>query len=139
MRLAPTLLSLPLAAVLIAVPAVAPAAEDGLALFRVLDRDGNGAISTAEIAAVRAEAFDRIDTDGDGRVTRAELEAPRSKTPAPAGNPIRQRDKDGDGQLSRAEFIAPQTGFTRADRNRDGALSPDEFARVAQFFARVSD
>ena len=65
-------------------------------------------------------------------VTRAELQARGGNS-----DNIMTRDSDGDNALTQAEFLSQAPGFTRADRNRDGVLGPQELARLEQFMARA--
>ncbi len=114
----------------------------------------DGALTRAE-ALVRADArFDTIDTDRDGRITAAERAAlpqpgPRpgvtgsdaSPPPPPGGQPRRGRgmggmgggrmleraDADRDGVITRDEFRAvAAAGFDRQDLNKDGKVDPAE-------------
>ena len=53
---------------------------------------------------------------------------------------FRGADRDGDGYLSRSEvagrFPALERGFDRADTDRDGRISPQEFMRLRRFQAQ---
>ena len=53
---------------------------------------------------------------------------------------FRGADRDGDGYLSRSEvagrFPALERGFDRADTDRDGRISPQEFMRLRRFRAQ---
>lgn len=54
-------------------------------LFRRLDLDGDGVISTAEREAALARRFQRVDSDGDGRISREELDRARIRFRARGG------------------------------------------------------
>ncbi|MCS6780545.1 MAG: EF-hand domain-containing protein [Geminicoccaceae bacterium] len=90
--------------------------------FDALDLDGDGYVSRFEAAGLVAAG----DRDGDGRLSRAELGA----LPAFA----LESDRDEDGRISAIEFSLVRTDqFVRTDRNRDGVLEPEEWARVPRF------
>lgn len=113
--------------------------------FQQLDADGSGAISRAEFLILRQEMFTRIDADGSGTLTRAEIESARQALPKQshgarqmrADDRIWSQDANGDGLLTLAEYTAQTRGFDFADRNRDGALSPAEFERIARFIQQA--
>jgi Ca2+-binding EF-hand superfamily protein len=118
-------------------------AQNADAAFVRLDADGNGAISRTEFLALREAMFLRIDTDASTTLSAAEIEAARQDLPAgrrpPESDRIWTRDTDGDGQLTLAEYRSATPGFDRADRNRDGSLSPAEFSRIAAAAAPLLD
>lgn len=96
--------------------------EEIRAGFAVLDLDGDGWISRHE-AWQLVEAGDR---DRDGRLSRAELERLSS---------LRlEMDRDGDGRVSALEFSLARTDeFVRADLDRNGVVTPEEWRRVPRF------
>lgn len=90
--------------------------------FDALDLDRDGYLSRFEAAGLVAVG----DRDGDGRLSRAELEALPSLA--------LESDRDEDGRISALEFSLARTDqFVRADRNRDGLLVPEEWARTPRF------
>lgn len=113
--------------------------------MRILDADGDGVISAAEIqqAAVR---FAKLDADGDGKLTEAEIRpafgGPRREGGGPGGpgaSPeetvamMLQFDKNGDGMLQKSEVPERMQGiFARGDANQDGVLTRDELLQAAQ-------
>ncbi len=111
------------------------------------DRDGDGAVTRAEIDAVRAERFAEADADGDGTLSQEEAfaaaEARRAEREAlhrqaRAAAMFNRLDTDGNGALSQEELAAatgPEQMFDRADRNDDGVLSAEEIEAVQSRFA----
>lgn len=105
------------------------------------DADGDGTISSEELADYRPESpsredlFARLDTDGDGALTEDEL-------PAELWGRLSAADTNGDGGITLDELIAfkpedrphgPRPGgncdgvlFDRLDQNDDGLLAQDE-------------
>ena len=90
--------------------------------FAALDTDGDGHISRHE-ALQLVEAGDR---NRDGRLSRAELERLAS---------LRlETDRDGDGRVGALEFSLARTDeFVRADLDRNGIVTPEEWRRVPRF------
>ncbi len=93
------------------------------AMFRLLDADGDGRITAAEVAAARAARFAAADSDGDGRLDPAEFEAMRRAMRAERA--FARHDGDGDGFLTEAE-LAARSGRMEAGLGPDGVLTRDE-------------
>lgn len=114
------------------------------ARFAAVDTNKDGALSSAEIAAVqqrslqqaaatqqqRMEAeFRKLDTNKDSQLSMAEFKAAApgvraSETPAQM---IAQIDSDKNGSISAAEYRAlPLANFQRMDANKDGIVTPQE-------------
>lgn len=115
------------------------------AMFDMIDADGDGRITPAELEAHRAARFAEVDADGDGRVTKAELEAhmlekARERMAERLDRMFTWMDADGDGALGPAEF-APGTGLKgvmlRLDADGDGAVTRDEVENAAPRHGRV--
>lgn len=133
------------------------------ARFARLDRDGNGKLTPQELtgsrgrharpasgddARVQARAqrqqqrFDELDANHDGVVSKDEFIAAASAR-------FQQFDSQGSGKVTAAQIVASPQAQQRAERaamrvlkhldaNRDGAVSQDEYAAVAQKrFARL--
>lgn len=110
------------------------AAAEINAVFKKLDKDGDGRISRAECPAEDVEKFQALDADHDGYVTRAEAgraaggEAGRRiRKEAEAKEKFRALDRDGDGVLSRDEVPAEAVAFFPIlDDDGDGVLALEE-------------
>jgi Ca2+-binding EF-hand superfamily protein len=133
---------------------VVTAADQGRAIFGVLDLDRDRRLSAREVM----RTVDRVmswDADGDGRVAPDEipyhfqvtiarvgliglagdgaaapepraLAAPR-RTDSPAGPDWFQKmDRNHDGDVSHREFLGPRDVFDRLDRDKDGLIDPGE-------------
>ncbi len=69
--------------------------------------------------------FARYDRDRDGIITRTEMMGSRAKA-------FRGLDKDGNNLLSFEEWaVATSDRFAQADGNKDGKVTPAEFAATA--------
>ena len=114
-------------------------------MFQMGDKDSNGQLDPAEIAALRLQAFERADKDGDGTLSRPELEAAVARQKrradmarAMGDEQIQRFDLDGDGAITRAEFeTAPRPGFALVDVNSDGALDRAEIDRILSIIAQA--
>jgi Ca2+-binding EF-hand superfamily protein len=112
--------------------------------FKVLDTNGDGKLSKAEVQAAiqkraaAAEAmllqrqkdeFAKLDTNKDGRLTLAEYQAGTTITAKDNAADARmgQLDANKDGAISAAEYRAVTLSqFDKLDANKDGVLSPQE-------------
>jgi Ca2+-binding EF-hand superfamily protein len=101
------------------------------------DLDGDGTITEAEVQAARTAEFQQIDADDDGYASLEEMQAWTDQKVAGRFNSL---DEDQNGALSQDEFVDGRTGkaakraakdFRLADKNKDSALSLDEFKGLA--------
>ncbi len=134
------------------------------AKFWVLDRDGDNAIDRDEFIKAKGieklpdprAAFDGVDKNSDGRITLGEFRE-RSNVAAavlglqlpewPYGNEamFKQLDSNADGGLTMVELVSPNADspgqeqargvFEAADRDGDGRLTKEEFAKTGEKFA----
>jgi hypothetical protein len=114
----------------------------GNPLVRVLDADKDHVLSASELAHASA-AILTLDQNGDGAVSADELHPNRpanaparparpsgsdTDRPRPADPLMLALDADGDGALSAAEIARASTSQAALDLNKDGQLTPHEFA-----------
>ena len=110
--------------------------------FSQMDADGDGKITTEEMAAFRAARFAEQDADGDGFLTKDEiLAAQMAKVQERMGKRIEHmmidQDTDDDGKISLEELSATDRGaqmFSRLDMDGDGAVSKDEIRQAMHQF-----
>ncbi|MFD0860326.1 EF-hand domain-containing protein [Roseovarius aquimarinus] len=106
----------------------------------MLDLDGDGRITRAEVDGAREARFARADADGSGALSLEEMTA---RAVADATQRAEQRfarlDADGDGQVSKAEMEDKRSErmekramrmFDRVDANDDDVLDEEEIARA---------
>ena len=121
--------------------------------FRRVDANGNDSLSLQEFLGegvddVRDDSFDNMDWNNNGRVERSEwfggaaeftrldrnrdgalsrFEVVGSTPSFDTWDEFQNLDYDRNGALSRAEWHWSNASFVTRDRNRDGALSRQEF------------
>ncbi len=110
------------------------AAPQGNAMFSVIDTDGDGVISKAELRKA-IKALQSLDTDGDGNITLAEASIDGGPMPLggidPQLNQLMALDKNKDNKLTLDEIPANMMPMLQnADRNGDGALDQTELQAV---------
>jgi Ca2+-binding EF-hand superfamily protein len=115
-------------------------------LVKLVDKDGDGAISLAEAQEFAAARFDRLDTEHKGYLTLDAFEAPLRRAIERASDTRRSAlqkalprveadfqavNKAGDGHLTKDEFLADSRArFAAADSDKDGKLTLDELRRM---------
>lgn len=120
----------------------APRPERFARLVKLVDKDGDGAISLAEAQEFAASRFDRLDTEHKGYLTLEAYEAPLRRAierASDARRPALERalprveaafktlNTAGDGHLTKEEFLADSRArFAAADADKDGKLTLDE-------------
>lgn len=97
-------------------------------LFETADADGDGGLSTEELANARTARFEAMDADASGAVSAEELAAYRMKRRAARW--IARRDDNSDGELSLDEMPDPSRRLSRFDLNEDGVVTRTE-VRIA--------
>ncbi|RLJ60550.1 EF hand domain-containing protein [Litoreibacter meonggei] len=110
--------------------------------FEELDADGNGSVTEAEMRAHRAAHFAMADADGDGSLSRSELEAQmksgkESRMERRLDRMMDHLDADDNGVLSQEELAdaggkRKGHGFSRMDKDGDGAVSKAEFEEMGK-------
>lgn len=107
---------------------------DGAMMFEMLDTDGDGRITRAELEAARAETIGGSDANKDGKLSVEELAALEMQmmqrvATARATERVEMLDVDGDGLLSLEELAArpfPARLFARLDADGDEVVTLEE-------------
>lgn len=129
-------LALAAGATVFAVPAADARDRGGERMtFETLDTNGDGAVTQAELDALRESRFAEFDANGDGSVTLEEFTARAQVRSAERATAMFERlDADGDGVLSRDVLETQGRGrgdrgniIARLDTDGDGAVSKEEF------------
>lgn len=119
----------------------APAETGRQGGFAAMDFNGDGKITVEDFTARKLALQKAMDPDGDGVLTLEEVkthagEAARKRAEERAERRFKALDTDGDGRLSAVEAMMGQkdrrgqgpAGFiARADADKDGAVSPEEY------------
>lgn len=143
-----TLLAAALAAAI--VPLAAEAAPEQIraaVVFLAADRNSDGAVDRAEADGFRAMIFDAIDTNKDGRVTPQEVGV--LLVPGKENADAKEQEKIAKKReelLVKLDLAKPEgvpedeyldrngALFAEADADKDGRLSPEEFAVVIEAY-----
>lgn len=99
--------------------------------IRLLDTDGDGKISVAEITAEEKRLFAAADVNGDGKLSDEEFRR-RGRWFVELGTTsfFDMMDADGDGHLSVQELTGPsERWFKRYDVDTSGTIEADEYVR----------
>ncbi len=76
-------------------------------MLKMMDTDGNGAVSKKEMMDFHTARFEQSDANGDGEVTKEEFKAAMEKMRRKhKGDKFKRLDANGDGQISEEEFKA---------------------------------
>lgn len=108
--------------------------------FAAIDANKDGKVTSAEIEQLRrarldergrqanAARFNQLDKDKNGSLSQQEFAAMIGTSPRINAKPLVTRfDKNKDGALTREEYRVGSLGdFERRDVNKDGMLAPDE-------------
>ncbi|MEM9011540.1 MAG: hypothetical protein AAGE18_09955 [Pseudomonadota bacterium] len=121
--------------------------------FEAADRDNDGRVTRAEVAAQAEARFAAADSDGDGRVAEHELAAAieerlrasvEDRAAALAARMLRRGDDNDDGALDPAELSAARgfssaRWFDLADADDDGAVTRAELSELQEDLAERRD
>ena len=104
--------------------------------FEMMDTDGDGNITTAEIDAHQASVFAEIDADSDGKLTAAEMTefhemkrqmAEKERQAKGQKRMMAKLDTNKDGTITEDEFsIRPRDMLERLDTDKDGVITRAE-------------
>lgn len=97
--------------------------------MQLLDTDGDGKVSLAEITAEQGRLIGAADVDGDGKLSIDEFRRRGRLFQALGTTTLFDLiDVDGDRSLTAEELAKPsERWFSRTDANADGLLDPEEF------------
>ncbi|WP_417278001.1 EF-hand domain-containing protein [Celeribacter sp.] len=102
------------------------------------DSNGDSVLTRAEFQELQIDSFKVLDADGDGSVTLAEIDSlAAAKDVNVSGKRVMVRDTNGDGAVTQTEYLAVAPGFQKADVNNDGVLAGKEITRVSKFLAQA--
>ena len=100
-------------------------------IFAGLDADKNASVSKEDYLANAVKSFKSLDKDNNNEVTIEEYTATtKPENMAAAKDAFAKADGNKDGKLSQDEFpavVSSLAAFTKLDANSDGSLSKEEF------------
>ena len=110
----------------------------GGADFSELDTNGDGVLTSADLAAAAEERFAGLDADGDGQITQSELAAAadqreQDRRERRLSAMLERFDADSNGTLSLEELSAGDRAgrmLERADADGDGQITQAEFESI---------
>jgi Ca2+-binding EF-hand superfamily protein len=109
--------------------AAAQSARDPMQMLEQADRNGDGAITWAEVMASRESAFAQLDRNRNGFADRQDRPRIGGDRFDQAMRQFASADANRDGRISRSEFMnAPSPQFDAVDVNNDRVLSAAEIA-----------
>ncbi len=107
------------------------------------DANNDGKVSKEEFKGYMEKRFQRMDVDKDDTVSMDELaQYRRQQENKGKKSKLARLDTDGDGSISKEEFIASrikqiENRFLKLDKNKDGKLTTDEFAKKKNQYATL--
>ena len=120
------IVTLAIMAALTLLPASAQHLRGDRTVFSVLDTNGDGMITKAEIQTYGTARFANIDIDGNGSLSRDELMLTITKW---SNSLLKRLDTNGNGAVEQAEMQARLGGqrmIKFLDKNKDGMISRKE-------------
>jgi Ca2+-binding EF-hand superfamily protein len=106
-------------------------------MFKRIDADGNGSISSQEMESWRSKAVFRLDADSDGKVTKEEVDQHIAQRQAEGGQApdsakfFSTYDANGDGAIDEEELKnGGSQRFQTADTDANGELSMEEWTAL---------
>jgi Ca2+-binding EF-hand superfamily protein len=94
-------------------------------MMKQLDKNGDGSLSKEEVPAQAWERIGKLDKNNDNTVSREEFAA-AVKDRVGSGDFFGNMDKNGDGKLTENEVPQAWERISKADRDKDGAVSREE-------------
>ncbi|MBQ0796083.1 EF-hand domain-containing protein [Zhongshania sp.] len=121
--------------VIVSMAAMSAIAGEGAKHHPKFDLNGDGTVSTEEMAQHRQAMFAKMDLNSDGNLTREEVTEYKAKLKAEREVNKKDRfdraDANGDGQVSAEEFAASTDKMTkRMDSNGDSNIDRREMFKA---------
>lgn len=110
----------------------AEANEDADRAFRVLDRDGDGVLSPAELTAKLRDDRLRADADGNGRIDRDEYRAYFSHRATAAAEAASKAAEGGGKSPGRPTKTGLPDWFADLDADKDGQIALSEWRKAGR-------